>query len=189
MTIENRRFTIPVSAEDIEKAIPENSSHCAIARAVARAIPEATRIKADAQAVRLTLDGTRYVYLSPQKVYEYIVAFDAGDPLEPFKFQLREPFPFVTIRKTENTKTAARARYAARKKATVEGKSGEAISEAGNEAYAASRKADGGGPVQKTMGRGSRKRTPTVIKSPNLGRERHYGHREMRINEDRFASP
>lgn len=188
MTFANRRFNVAVSAADIESGIPENSSVCAVAQAVARTIPEATRVKVDAQAIRFTHDETRYVYLTPDPVYQYIVAFDAGDPIEPFRFQIRDPFEFVTRRKTEGKKAAERARYAGAKKAREAGKSDQAVTAAGTAAYKAHRAA-ADGPAFTAAGSGSKKRTnPVPIKNPNIGRERNYGHRLMRINVDRFAT-
>lgn len=189
MIFANRRFNVAVTDADIAKGIPENSSVCAVAQAVARTIPDAVRIKVDAQAIRFTHDETRYVYLTPQRVYQYIVDFDAGDPLESFGFQIRTPFEFVTRLKTETTKTATRARYAANKKAKAAGKSDDEARAAGSDAYRESRIADDG-PTLRHGGTGSSKRQTKQIakKSPNLGGERHYGHRRMRINVDRFAT-
>jgi hypothetical protein len=90
-TEHTRRWNIEVTADDIERAQVDDSYRCVVAQAVARTIPDATRIEVDVQTVRFTRSGERLIYLTPYSVAGYVVAFDAGDEIHPFRFQLRDP--------------------------------------------------------------------------------------------------
>lgn len=87
------RINVEVTETDISKAIVSDSYKCVVAQAIARTIPDSTRIEVDVQTIRFTRmeTGKRYVYLTPYTVQGYVVAFDAGDVIEPFRFQLRNP--------------------------------------------------------------------------------------------------
>lgn len=87
------RVNVEVTEQDIARAIVSDSYKCVVAQAIARTIPDSTKIEVDVQTIRFTRQGTqkRYVYLTPFQVQGYVVAFDAGDCIEPFKFQLRNP--------------------------------------------------------------------------------------------------
>jgi len=85
------RIPIDVTEVDIDKGTKRQSSKCVVALAVARAVKEANRIDVDMQTVRFSVGEQRYVYLTPWRVQDYIVGFDAGDEIEPFRFQLRDP--------------------------------------------------------------------------------------------------
>jgi hypothetical protein len=74
-----KRFVLTVTDEDIERAVPRDSSACLIAQAVQRTYPEATRIDVDLQTIRYTLRGQRYYRLTPRRAQDYLIAFDAGD--------------------------------------------------------------------------------------------------------------
>jgi hypothetical protein len=50
--LRKRRYTIAVTSTDIASAIPKDSSVCALARAIARTIPDTRRISVDTQAIR-----------------------------------------------------------------------------------------------------------------------------------------
>lgn len=86
---------VQVLQNDIDRAIRQDSSHCVVATAVARAFPDAVRISVDTQLIRFThaVTGKRVGYLTPLKVQAYVVAFDAGDPIPPFSFTLGSPVP------------------------------------------------------------------------------------------------
>ena len=88
-----KNLRIQVTEADIAKAIISDSYKCVVVQAIARQIPDSVKIEADIQTVRFTRLNTqqRYVYLTPFQVQGYIVAFDAGDKIEPFEFQLRSP--------------------------------------------------------------------------------------------------
>jgi hypothetical protein len=81
---------IEVIQADIDKADPKKSGRCVVATAIARTIPDAHRIEVDVQTVRFTQNGERYVYVTPYPVSGYVVAFDAGEPIHPFRFRLNE---------------------------------------------------------------------------------------------------
>lgn len=84
---------IDVTQEDIDKAEKNVSSSCAVATAIGRCIPDARMPSVDVQAIRFSrlLTDKRYVFLTPPQVQDYIIAFDAGDPIEPFAFVLNKP--------------------------------------------------------------------------------------------------
>ena len=86
-------------------------------------MPSATYIDVDTQAIRFTLDGERLLYLTPYVVQGYIIAFDAGEKIEPFQFQLRDP-KRITRRKSAAgkaaNKAADQARGAAQKRAKLD---------------------------------------------------------------------
>ena len=86
-----RRFNIEVTRDDIDKAQVNDSYQCVIAQAIAREIPDATRIEVDLQTIRFSRDGERLSFLTPYAAAGYVVAFDAGDEIHPFSFQLRDP--------------------------------------------------------------------------------------------------
>jgi hypothetical protein len=79
---------VQVTAADIKKATRNSSMNCAVAVAIARVIPDATRIEMDTQTMRWTSGGERHIYLTPPSVIGYVIAFDAGDPIKPFGFTL-----------------------------------------------------------------------------------------------------
>jgi hypothetical protein len=81
---------VEVTQEDIEKADPKKSGRCVVARAIARTIPDAHRIEVDVQSIRYTQDGERHIFFTPYPVTGYIVAFDAGKEIHPFRFRLNE---------------------------------------------------------------------------------------------------
>ena len=192
------RFNVEVTEKDIADAKLDksegNSSACVVSRSIARIVSDATRIETDIQTIRFTRDGARYVYLTPYAVQGYVIAFDAGEPIEPFSFQLRNPVRTARRVRTEAGKEAARA-YArtAKKQAldpSVEGskapakhpktKSSKPRPDTGDarKAYA---KAVAGttGPLTTTQP-GGRRPPPRVFKT----KTRSYGHRLLRVNQD-----
>lgn len=89
--------SIQVTQADIDKAIVKHSARCVVATAIARSIPEAKRIAVDVQAIRFsTTDGQRHTYLTPPTVAGYVVAFDAGEDIHPFRFTLRSDQHMLT---------------------------------------------------------------------------------------------
>lgn len=87
-----RRMTVRVMQADIDGARQANSNKCAIARAIASSLPTASHISVDVASIRFTHDGgsKRSYYMTPAKVQRFIFAFDAGEPVEPFEFALRD---------------------------------------------------------------------------------------------------
>jgi hypothetical protein len=95
------RFTIKVTEQDIRKAHRNNSYRCVAVQAIARTLTDATSISVDTQTVRFTLGGERFTFLTPPLLQGYVAAFDAGDRLHPFEFQLRDPHKVARYRRNE----------------------------------------------------------------------------------------
>jgi hypothetical protein len=89
---ESGRAEISVEQQHIDEALRANSSHCAIAMAIATAIPHAQRIAVDLQTIRWTdkKRGVRYVFLTPHVAQtEVIIPFDQGETCKPVTFKMR----------------------------------------------------------------------------------------------------
>lgn len=187
-----KRLRIDVLEQDIERAHVNDSYKCVVAQAIARTVKTAGRIEVDTQSIRFTVDGERRVYLTPYAVQGYVIAFDAGDPIEPFSFQINDPSLARRRIRTEAGKAADlagdRARRAA-KKSQAEPRGGakptevpardkSEPSEAARAAYEAVRVAYDYAPA--TMVERGRKPTPRVFKR----KLRTYGHRLLRINQE-----
>lgn len=183
------RLQINVVQRDIDRAVRVDSSRCVVATAVARAVPDATRIEVDTQTIRFTSGGKRLAYLTPLTVQGYVAAFDAGDPISPFSFQLREPMELRRRVLREESKPAAAAASAAAREAY------KAKERARHKAYRET-KADAvtntplSVPVSyaglhTTTVSGGRKPPPRVFKT----KARTYGHRQLRINRPAPSSP
>jgi hypothetical protein len=82
---------IPVEQQDIDRALERESSHCAVAMAIARVIPDARHIAVDVQTIRFTRKGLRYTFLTPHLARDCIVNFDQGcrAALVPFTLRMR----------------------------------------------------------------------------------------------------
>jgi hypothetical protein len=182
---EQSRFRIDVTEKDIQRAKRNDSYVCVVSQAIARAIPDATRIDTDIQSIRFTRHGRRYVFLTPYAVQGYVVAFDAGEAIQPFSFQLRNPMKAQQKHLTDVGRTIARLRVRgrtqAKKKAIKAGKSLEApetqaeLRRAATAAYKEAAQAHPGPRSSTEPGR----RTPRVFKR----KTRNYGHRLLRINQ------
>jgi hypothetical protein len=109
------RFEIAVTQADIDRAIQSNSAKCVVAQAIARTLPDAMRIDVDTQTIRFTMNGERYAYLTPYSVTGYVIAFDAGDEITPFRFRLYDDQK-IEVRVRRRT-PAGQAQYGAAKKA------------------------------------------------------------------------
>lgn len=186
--VDQKRFNIEVTEKDIQKAKRNDSYVCVVSQAIARAIPDATSIETDTQAIRFTRNGQRYVYLTPYAVQGYVIAFDAGDEIKPFSFQLRDPAKVKGKRRTPTGlkahAAATKARKAKRKQAKASGLSlddpdvVDDVRDAATAAYAMEiEKATG--PIVATSGEG-RKAPPRVFRR----KQRSYGHRLLRINQE-----
>jgi hypothetical protein len=123
-------------------------------------------------------------------VQGYVIGFDAGDPIQPFTFQLRNPIQAKRHRYTEVGRKANLARSAARRKvvrrAKAAGKSPNApevetaARDAAKSAYTEAVSAYPGEQVATMTGSG-RRMPPRVFKR----KERSYGHRLLRINQEK----
>lgn len=81
-------FEVTVDAETIRTSVPEDSSNCMTAMAIARARPEAKRIEVDVQQIRFTEGELRFVYITPYGVKLKIHEFEDGKLPEAFRFKL-----------------------------------------------------------------------------------------------------
>lgn len=115
----SRRIRINVTQRDIEHGIRGDSSRCMVVVALARAVPNASRIEVDTQTIRFTDgDGDRWAYITPPIAEAYVVEFDAGDPIEPFAFTLDRERAVKVRRRINTPSDADRATKAARDKIT-----------------------------------------------------------------------
>jgi hypothetical protein len=190
------RFDIRVTQDDIDRAHRNDSYHCVVAQAIARAIPEATNIDVDTQTIRFTLKGERLWYLTPYAVQGYVIAFDAGDHIEPFRFRIDSPRRARRdLRNLEVRREQKRAERVARAEregriytprssvadtetpATLSTAVPPEVTEAGAvlAAYGAEVRSRGDGGVGKPP--------PRVFRT----KRRSYGHRLLRINQARDA--
>lgn len=154
-TKERKSFNVHVTQEDIDRALRNSSSRCAVARAIARTFDKATHIKSDMQTISFYIGHDKWSFITPGIAMQHIVDFDLGDKLQPFKFQLREP---MIVSKDPEAKNKARevlfGEGKKRKKYTMKPK-------------------------------GILTKSPlNVLK----GRDRHYGARRLRMNQDRLPS-
>ena len=86
--------TVEVTADDVRVAKVGDSSHCMIARALARSIGVSERfVSVDLQLIEYS-DPQRHLrisYLTPKIAQERLLDFDAGEKVEPFTLTLRRP--------------------------------------------------------------------------------------------------
>jgi len=196
---EQTRFRVDVTQEDIDRAVKNASTKCVVAQAIARTIPDATRIEVDIQAIRFTRaeSGNRYLYLTPPAVGGYVVAFDAGDEIDAFRFTLTNPQRIARRIRTEAGQAADNARAAAKRKprkepvapladgatearaAVVEPElvSPEEQAAIAKEAYIAAKEDYAGEPLTKSDN-GGRWKNPRTYKTG----KRVYGSRILRVN-------
>jgi len=184
------RFNVEVTEADIERAHKNDSYNCVVAQAVARTVPDATRIEVDSQTIRFTTQNERRVYMTPYAVQGYVIAFDAGDHIEPFSFQLRDPKRIKRVLNTEAGKAVRRAteraRRGAKKSATAIAKTENDVitgmedpKQAATAAYAEAKRDHAKGETLRKVDGGDRKAPPRVFKK----KQRSYGHRLLRINQ------
>lgn len=87
------RPIIDVGEPHCERAIQRDSSHCAVADAIAEQVPNARNISVDLQTIRWSDPsvGLRYIYLTPRPAQEMLIAIDEGwdDLVKPIRFELR----------------------------------------------------------------------------------------------------
>ena len=94
-------YIFQVTQDDIDAAIPSDSSHCVIADTIARAIGK-HRVHVDLQTITFTdpEKRQRLTFLTPEVCQDHLLAFDQGEPVAPFQFTLRRP---IQIRKMGET--------------------------------------------------------------------------------------
>ena len=84
------RLTIEVPQDIIDTSVERDSSHCMIADAIQRQIPQARYISVDLATIRFTdlQAGVRYVYLTPRPAQAALLDFDQGEKPAPFSLHL-----------------------------------------------------------------------------------------------------
>ena len=187
------RVTVKVTETDIARAHVNDSYLCVVSQAIARTVPDATHIETDTQSIRFSVDGERRIYMTPYAVQGYVIAFDAGDDIEPFTFQLRDPRRAKRKVRTAAGKAAQKAGVQARRKATkaavvppVDAATGTTDDPkvAAKAAYAQARADHDHASTEVPASDGvTRKAPPRVFKK----KRRAYGHRLLRINQETEA--
>lgn len=85
-------MVIAVDRDDIDFGVARSKCHCAIARSIARAFPDARRINVDSDAGTISYtdiaDRQRYVYQIPTSVSNWIARWDRGEPVRRLRFRL-----------------------------------------------------------------------------------------------------
>lgn len=167
---------VTVTEHDIAWATRDDSSRCMVARAIAREVVDAAHIEVDTQTIRFSTTEARFAYLTPLTVQRYVAAFDAGDPIQPFEFRLRNPMQLRRRIFTPEEKAAARlARLTEdtnRKRKTRSSLPPKERLWLGKDTPQAKRSKDG------------QVAPPRVFKT----RMRTYGHRILRINQPMQAT-
>jgi hypothetical protein len=193
---------IEVTQHDIDRAKVNDSSRCVVATAVARSIPGASRISVDVQTIRFTLSGERFVYLTPPAVTGYVIAFDAGEEIHPFRFRLRQDQelrvrrqtatePGKAKKKARNEVAAARRKAEQAEQAAASPEASAADKRAAREARRAlaDTEAERAAVMAAYAGQPAYETDDPALPPPTMrmhkARQRHYGHREMRINQAR----
>jgi hypothetical protein len=86
------RAEVSVEQKHLDAALRANSSHCAIAMAIADAVPNARRTSVDLQTIRWTdcKRNVRYCFLTPHVAQQdIIIPFDQGETCKPVTFKMR----------------------------------------------------------------------------------------------------
>jgi hypothetical protein len=196
MAEERKRVSVSVTEEDIAKAHQNDSFSCVIAQAVARTVPAAHHIEVDTQSIRWTEGSERYIWLTPLSAQDYVIAFDAGEEIAPFRFQLSRRTPVRRQERTEagvavdNARSAVRTAKVAQERVERAAKREEATPKQVKAAAAKVAKAERTFEQVKTAHRGEKQ----TVRKPGPGRTqaprrvitktriRSYGQRALRIN-------
>jgi hypothetical protein len=185
---------VKVDQADIDRADRSKSMKCVVMQAIARTIPDAHHIDVDVATIRWTGgDGVRVCYLTPYSVSGYVVAFDAGDEIYPFSFQL-DARSKVPIRQRKRTKPGLAVHQAQEdvrkaKKELKEAESGGATVKVVRESQTKVEATQGRLDSVKAAYRGQQQQVNIGDSSRNAPRRvsrtsrRSYGHRVMRVNQ------
>lgn len=82
---------INVTAEHIAKGVRDSCSHCPVALAIREALPHGPGLWVDSAHVTVGKSGHWTEVGLPDAVTRFIEAFDQGDPVQPFAFELDYP--------------------------------------------------------------------------------------------------
>src|SRR5579859_6474944 len=80
--------TIIVTSDDIHKGIPGDAGACPIARAIRRSIQPSPEEYLAVDGLAICIGSQNYKV--PEAAIAFIESFDAGNPVEPFSFDLGE---------------------------------------------------------------------------------------------------
>ena len=185
---EQRQYDITVTEEDIANAVKNSSSHCVVADAIRRQVPDVTHVEVDLQTVRFSRQGKRYTFLTPYGVQGYVIAFDAGDQIDPFGFRLRSPARVARSKMTPKGQVIRplKARVArAERKIAAQRELGLAVSDdliakretARRQLVEAKSKAEAGPDIR--MEKGVRRAPPQTWRTG----QRKFGMRLLRVNK------
>lgn len=126
------RYTVKVSLDDLTNGKMGDSFKCMFSRGLAKTIPDASSINVDTQSVVFSVphegELVRLTYLTPPVLQAYVIAFDAGEELWPFRVTLKDPH---LTRRPKRAKAAGKAAVAGtktRQKAIRAGASSEEAS-------------------------------------------------------------
>ena len=122
------RPNLKITAELMASSIPADSGHCAIADAVTQQVKGATHVSVDLQTIRWTdqAAGKRYVFLTPARGQQFLLAFDRGIAVEPFTLRLPQASQVIPIK----AKSKAERKTSAERREALEAKqaAGEELS-------------------------------------------------------------
>lgn len=163
------RLKVEVTQHDIDWGTRSDSSRCMVAKAIAREVADAARIEVDTQTIRFTSQDKRFAYLTPLTVQRYVAAFDAGDSIEPFKFQLQGAIQLRRRAFTPEEKDANRLRY---------------MTETPDRSTPRSESKSAHRTPRPQVGPDGQTSPPRVFKTHS----RSYGHRLLRINQPMQAT-
>lgn len=92
------RVDIKVTQDIIDRSTQRDSSHCMIAEALQKAVPQAKYISVDLATIRFTdlAAGQRYIYLTPRNAQAALLAFDQGEKVEPFGIRIESAHVLTT---------------------------------------------------------------------------------------------
>lgn len=110
----SRLRDVKVTTDLLETAERTSSRSCAVALAIKDQNPRLGRIEVNRQWISFTdkARGRRYHCITPQPVYDYILNWDAGLPIDPFSFRLR----VVRVTEPKHNTQIARSSAAGKKK-------------------------------------------------------------------------
>jgi hypothetical protein len=105
-------LSVDITDSDLDYARKQDKWSCAIVRSIQRSMPEATRVTADKESIRLSdeISGYRYEFETPREVVNKVIRrFDRGLPITLRHFELTEAISrWPIIRSTPQQRTARR---------------------------------------------------------------------------------
>lgn len=185
---EKSGIKVVVTDEDITNAIRRDSTHCAVAEAIKRHVPEAQGVDVTAQSIRFRIpeQEKRFIFLTPRVIQAYIMAFDAGEELKEFAFTLNHPIWVGPIGVWANVTNNSRVRKPGRPKKGEEKVVGDVVLQDEDEVMGTALIT-----ITEPVRQGGNGRVlerKTVVRAPSLPaytrptKEREYGGRHLPMN-------